>query len=187
MTATELLDHLQTGRLSICSATTDHLVDLMKIFGDPEVTRFVPYKTWLSTDDAHAWLERVHALERAGSARQLVLVDRSSGRVLGTFQLFKYEQASQRIEIGYALARSAWGKGLMGEALTAVSHHLFAMREVRRIEAEVRSANVASCRLLEASGFKREGTARLRYTCKGETYDTHLYGLLSCDRHLFRA
>jgi RimJ/RimL family protein N-acetyltransferase len=52
---------------------------------------------------------------------------------------------------------------------------------LRRIEAEVNTANAASNALLGRVGFALEGTLRQRWTAKGATYDTHLHGCLLQD------
>ena len=66
----------------------------------------------------------------------------------------------------------------MREAVRAACDHAYAAMAIRRIEAEVNTANSASCGLLSTLGFRLEGTLRQRWTAKGVTYDTHLYGLL---------
>jgi RimJ/RimL family protein N-acetyltransferase len=66
----------------------------------------------------------------------------------------------------------------MREAVSATCDHAFAEMGIRRIEAEVNPSNAASCRLLSRIGFALEGTLRQRWTAKGLTYDTRIYGLL---------
>lgn len=172
---------IDAPRLTLVPVAAAHLDDLMAMNGDEAVTRFVPYKTWTSRRDAEEWLARTGRLVAAGGARQLVLLRKEDGRAVGSLLLFKYEAASARIELGYALGRAHWGQGLMMEAVTAACTHAFAAMGIRRIEAEVNPANVASCRLLTRAGFTHEGTARQRWTTKGATYDTNLYGLLAQD------
>jgi RimJ/RimL family protein N-acetyltransferase len=67
----------------------------------------------------------------------------------------------------------------MHEAAAAACAHAFGPLGQRRIEAEVDPDNRASCRLLEALGFRAEGRLRQRWTAKGRTYDTTMYGLLA--------
>ncbi|MEO6409205.1 MAG: GNAT family N-acetyltransferase [Burkholderiaceae bacterium] len=153
--------------------------DLLLANGDDEVTRFLPYASWRSVDDGMAWLERMQKLESAGTGTQLVVVERASGKAIGTCLLFRYEEASARAELGYVLARRCWGRGYLLEALSALISQLFGSRALRRLEAEVNPDNVASCRLLEHLGFQNEGLLRQRWTGKGASYDTRFYGLLA--------
>lgn len=158
------------------------LPDLLEISGDPEVTRFLPYETWQSLQDAAAWLARMEAMAAAGTGQVLVLVRRSDAKVLGNLLLFKYDEASRRVELGYVLGRAHWGAGLMREAITAACCFAFDNLGIRRIEAEVNPENAASCSLLLRVGFTFEGTLRKRWVAKGSAYDTHIYGWLAEDR-----
>jgi RimJ/RimL family protein N-acetyltransferase len=161
--------------------TGEHLADLLAMNSDDQVTAFVPYTTWTSLDDGVAWLARVSAHVDSGTAEQLVLQRKADGKVIGTLLLFKHDEGSRRIELGYALARACWGQGYMREAVLAACEHAFSALGIRRIEAEVNPANTASCRLLANAGFQLEGRLRQRWTGKGVTYDTNLYGLLAGD------
>jgi RimJ/RimL family protein N-acetyltransferase len=141
----------------------------------------VPYKTWTSAEDAQAWLARMKTLCESGTAQQLVLLRRTDGKVVGTLLVFKYDEGSSRVEIGYVLGRPYWGQGFMQEALKAFCDHAFGAMGLRRLEAEVNPTNLASCKLLATTGFRHEGTLRKRWTAKGETYDVNAYGLLADD------
>lgn len=173
------IEAIETARLRLLPVAAEHLRDLLAVNGDEAVTRFLPYATWAGPADAEAWLARMQALMDGGSARQLVLQQRSDGRTIGTLLLFKHDEASRRLELGYALGRAHWGQGLMREAGAAACAHAFGPLGQRRIEAEVDPGNQASARLLEALGFRREGLLRQRWTAKGRTYDTAFYGLLA--------
>jgi RimJ/RimL family protein N-acetyltransferase len=172
---------LETHRLRIRAVADFDLQDLMSVNGDPEVTKFLPYATWASIEDAVAWLNRMKALQTSGSGVQLVVQDKGSNLVVGTVLLFKLDDASSRVEIGYVLGRHNWGRGLMKEALSAVIGHCFAVAGLRRIEAEVNPDNIASNKLLLALRFALEGRARKRWVAKGAAYDTNLYGLLASE------
>ncbi|WP_427912945.1 GNAT family N-acetyltransferase [Ramlibacter sp. MMS24-I3-19] len=172
---------IDTPRLQLVPVHDRHLPDLLAVNGNDEVTRFVPYATWTSLDDARAWLERTQKHVEAGGSRQLVLQRRADGRAIGTLLLFKHDEASRRLELGYALGRADWGRGYMREAVDAACRHAFEVLGIRRLEAEVNPANVLSCRLLESQGFRLEGTLRQRWTAKATTYDSRIYGLLHDD------
>jgi [ribosomal protein S5]-alanine N-acetyltransferase len=60
------------------------------------------------------------------------------------------------VDIGYVLAKSAWGHGLMPEAIEAVVDGLLASPSIDRVQATCDVDNKASRRALEKSGFKQE-------------------------------
>lgn len=172
---------LDTPRLTLRPVAAADLPDLLEVNGDPQVTRFLPYATWQSLQDGQAWFERMAALGASGTGRQLVVVRRADAKVIGTLLLFKFDDGSKRVELGYVLGRSHWGQGLMREAVVAACSHAFAGLGIRRIEAEVNPDNAASCALLARVGFVLEGTLRKRWMAKGVAYDTHIYGCLAED------
>jgi RimJ/RimL family protein N-acetyltransferase len=170
---------LETPRLRVRPVAESDLASLMDVNGDDQVTRFLPYATWRSMEDAHAWYKRIAGLQEAGSAIQLVAVDKASAAAIATCLLFQFEPKSERAELGYVLGRAHWGKGLMREALTAVLDHAFGPMRVRRLEAHVDPRNEASRGLAKRLGFTREGLLRERWVDKGEPTDIEVYGLLS--------
>jgi ribosomal-protein-alanine N-acetyltransferase len=182
-----LLTPFDSPRLTIRPVRADDLTELHEVNGDARVTAFLPYPTWQSADDGRAWLARMEALASAGTGRQFVLARQSDGKVIGTLLLFRYDEPSRRVELGYALGHAHWGRGYMREAVEAVCGEAFDRESVRRIEAEVNPANVASSRLLIACGFVVEGRLRQRWVAHGVPYDTDLYGCLADDWRHHRA
>jgi ribosomal-protein-alanine N-acetyltransferase len=175
------LPPIQTARLLIRTVQASDLPDLLTVNGDDAVTQHLPYATWQSLEDGQAWLQRMQTLSQTGTAQQCVLHHRGMNQVVGTLLLFKHDEASARLEVGYVLGRACWGQGLMHEALRAVLQHALTQAGIRRVEAEVNPDNAPSCRLLQRLGFVLEGRARQRWTAKGHTYDTLLFGLLASD------
>lgn len=169
---------LETPRLLLRLVTPADLPGLMQVNGDDAVTRFLPYATWTSAADGEAWLQRMANIQATGTALQFVVVERRSGLPIGTCLLFRYDEGSARAELGYVLGRAHWGSGCMHEALAALIDAAFGTLALRRLEAEVDPRNVASARLLQRLGFRREGLLRQRWVTKGEAKDVEAYGLL---------
>jgi ribosomal-protein-alanine N-acetyltransferase len=61
------------------------------------------------------------------------------------------------VDIGYVLARAHWNKGLMPEAIQALSVAALGHPDTFRVQASCDTENVQSQRALEKSGFSREG------------------------------
>jgi RimJ/RimL family protein N-acetyltransferase len=170
---------IHSARVSVRPVSFADLGDLMAVNGDDEVTRYLPYSSWRSADDAGAWLNRMDGLVEAGGAAQLVMEHRPSRKVIGTVLLFKYDEPSARIELGYVLGREWWRQGLATEAIGATCGHAFRELGIRRIEAEVNPANAASNALLRKLGFVLEGVLRQRWSGRQGTYDSNYYGCLA--------
>ncbi len=169
---------ITTARLTIRIVEAADLPGLLTVNGDDLVTRHLPYPSWQTLADGDAWLARMRTLRDAGGALQFVICDTASGQVLGSCLLFRFDEGSARVELGYVLGRAHWGQGVMFEALQALLGQAFGSLGLRRIEAEVNPANIASARLLERLGFACEGLLRKRWVAKGATCDVNFYGLL---------
>jgi len=63
-------------------------------------------------------------------------------------------------EIGYWLGEEYWNRGIVTEAVHAVTRYAFTSLEMMRLQAEVFEWNTASMRVLEKAGFTREGVLR---------------------------
>jgi [ribosomal protein S5]-alanine N-acetyltransferase len=173
--------NLAAERVVVRAVTEADLADLREVNSDDEVTRFLPYSSWRTAEDAPAWLARMRALRANGSGEQLAIERASDRKVIGTVLVFKHDEASARVEIGYVLGRSYWHRGYATEALRVVCEHCFSAMGLRRIEAEVHPDNSASNKLLLALGFTHEGLLRKRWVTRGAAYDTNFYGCLAED------
>lgn len=169
---------VSSPRITLREVCESDLPELFAINGDPEVTQFLPYATWTTDADARAWLDRMCTLAAGGGARQLVIASNHDGKVIGTVLLFRYDEGSNRAELGYAVGRAYWRQGFATEALRTLLDHAFGVMGIRRVEAEVDPANEASNAVLRKLGFTHEGHLRDRWVAKGRTYGVNVYGLL---------
>ena len=87
-------------------------------------------------------------------------------------------EAHQRAELGYALARVHWDKGLMPEAAKAVLDYGFVEHGLAKIYAMADLRNIRSYRVMEKLGMTREGVLRNHSVKRGELRDDVVYGLL---------
>jgi len=81
-------------------------------------------------------------------------------------------------EIGYWLGKRFWGRGIMTEAVIAVTELGFASFDLCRIYACVFAWNPASARVLEKAGYQLEGRLRRSVTKAGHTIDQLLYAVI---------
>lgn len=133
----------------------------------------IPYP--YAESDAEFWLNRAmtQTLENDG-VRNWSVRDQT-GSLIGSIG-FKGYVADQRAEVGYWLARSYWGRGLMPRILRRFSEYAFGDCGLRKLHARVIDGNAQSERVLQKAGFQKEGTLRDHEFRDGIGYDLHLYG-----------
>jgi RimJ/RimL family protein N-acetyltransferase len=132
--------------------------------------------------EARALREDLERSRAAGTRFQWGVARRDDDRVVGTLTVFHVDEQHRRAEIGYVLARAAWGHGFAGEAVSRLLDHLFEDHHLYRVEADVDPRNTRSLAVLERLGFLREGVQRGRYHVAGEVQDSVLLGLLGHER-----
>ena len=85
-------------------------------------------------------------------------------------------------ELGWALARKHWGKGLMTEAVEGVLGFCFGPLELEKVFARSDVRNVGSWRVMEKVGMTREALLRQhRLDRYGVAFDEAWYGILRTD------
>ena len=124
---------------------------------DPEVARYMTWRPHRSARNTQAFLRRLLAAGRRGTARPWVISARDDDRPFGVIEL---RLGGHRAELGYVLARPWWGHGLMTEAARAVVEWGLAQAEIYRVWAVTDVDNTASVRVLEKTGMTREGLLR---------------------------
>jgi [ribosomal protein S5]-alanine N-acetyltransferase len=110
-------------------------------------------------------------------------VFRASDRVLvGGLNLTNVRRgAASMASLGYWMGAPFAGRGVMGNAVRQVCRLAFDELDIRRIEAACLPENAASVRLLEKTGFAREGLAREYLAINGAWRDHLLYAKLAGD------
>ena len=106
-----------------------HILDLepmLQVFGDPEVMRFgngVQTKEWVQVW-LRTCLERYYQTWGFGP---YAVLEKQSQDVVGYCGLFYFPDINGKpeVEIGYRLARSAWGQGYATEAALSVRDYAF--------------------------------------------------------------
>lgn len=95
--------------------------------------------------------------------------------------LGSFDKDAKRAEIGYAISQEQWGKGYATEATKQILSYGFKNLKLNRIEATITPGNDSSVKVLEKSGFEREGLVRQRDLLKGKLVDGIIMGLLASE------
>jgi RimJ/RimL family protein N-acetyltransferase len=106
-------------------------------------------------------------------------IEKKDGTKIGFItHFYVLHVAGKQLEIGYSLAPNERGKGYCTEAVNLMVDYLFLSKESIRIQAQTDAKNVASQRVLEKAGFKKEGMLRKNFFMRGNWTDTLLYSIL---------
>lgn len=99
----------------------------------------------------------------------------------GTVGFNRHDETLASAEMGYWIRSDLAGRGYVTEAGSAALEYVFDELGLHRVELHAAPANVASVRVAEKLGFRREGM--LRDAARGVRgwHDVYVYGLLSSD------
>jgi ribosomal-protein-alanine N-acetyltransferase len=137
-----------------------HILDiepLYRVFGDADVMRYgygVQTKEWVK-DWLHSCFEQYYQTWGFGP---YAVIERDSQSVIGYCGLFFFPDVNGQpeIEIGYRLAKSAWGQGYATEAARSIRDFAFVTLGIKRLIAMIDPSNVVSIRVAEKIGMHYE-------------------------------
>jgi len=169
---------LDTARFLLRPFTLADADDVTRIVSDRELAATTlniphPYEPGM----AAAWI----ATHADGLHRQSPVVfavtRRDGDELVGAIGL-SLEAEHHRAELGYWVARAAWGQGVCTEAARAVLQYGFGVLGLERIFAHHFAGNPASGRVMQKLGMRHEGTLRGHIEKWGRREDVECYGIL---------
>lgn len=144
---------LRTPRLRLRALALADAPEMFRHECDPRVTRYFGRAPVASLAAMEAKIAGIAADVAAGKVINWVLADAATGELIGSACLWHWDPSRGCAELGYWLAPSRWGRGLVGEALVPVLEFGFARMALACVEARVDPDNVASVRVLIRLGF----------------------------------
>jgi len=158
--------------LNLKTFTSADIDDFMEWGTDDEVTKYMMWNSYASRQAAvdffknvvenHPWFKAV-CLEK---------------KVIGSITFDKGKGAhSCKAELGYVISRKYWNNGFATKAINLAIQKGFEDLDIQRIEAFVDPANIASQRVLEKTGFVKEGLLKNYIMQKGFLKDRIVYAI----------
>jgi RimJ/RimL family protein N-acetyltransferase len=151
-------DPLLTPRLRMRPWETNDLDAVRALFSDPEVGRFVGVRNTAEAAQELIANHRAHQAEHGFS--QWAVEDRWTGALVGEVGLQLVERTGPEVEIGWVIAKPAWGRGYATEAAREWIRVGFETLGLDEIIAVVRRENAASHAVARRLGMKPAGTRR---------------------------
>ncbi len=154
----------------------EDLRELYRLFNDPA--------SWGEFEEFHPvdWFTFEKRQKEAGATpdRTLFLIEKKESKeVLGVIFQRITNPTMKNTEIGYAILSSKERrKGFASESTRLIVDYLFLSKNIERIEAYTDLRNIASHRVLEKCGFKREGTMRKARYVAGAFRDYYIWSIL---------
>ena len=100
------------------------------------------------------FLQRANENWRNGTDFTYSIIHNDTEQVIGMISM---RQHGHIMDMGYVLARSYWGQGIMTEALTILAEWCLDQPEIWRVEAYCDVEHKASARAMAKAGMREEG------------------------------
>lgn len=125
-------------------------------------------------------IRRYEADIRADLAHPFLILRETDGSMLGGLTLGLIRRGvAQACSLGYWIGAPHAGQGWMSRAVPVALRFAFEGLGLRRVEAASMPENLASQRVLEKAGFRREGFAREYLCIAGQWRDHVLFAILA--------
>jgi ribosomal-protein-alanine N-acetyltransferase len=130
---------------------------MLRVYGDPEVMRFIPGGALSDEAAVRTLLERYADAQGRQGFSSWAVVEQETGQLIGDAGFGIFEPTGD-VELGYTLAREHWGQGYASEAARACLGAGLEELAVPRIIAVVDAENDASLRVPEKIGMQKVET-----------------------------
>ena len=159
-----------------------HAEDLLSVYG-PDTPREM--WTYLFQEPVEDMKELVNLLNQMLARKDrffYAILDRETGKSLGTFSLMRIDQNNRVIEVGTVIfSPELRGTRIGTEAQYLLARYVFEELNYRRYEWKCDALNLPSRRAAERLGFVYEGTFRQAVIYKGRTRDTDWLSMIDKD------
>jgi [ribosomal protein S5]-alanine N-acetyltransferase len=176
---------LETLRLVLTPIARCDLDDIVRLYSDPEVVRFIGDGASAGREASEAWLERALAHWQDHGFGTWCVRLRSTHGFMGRVGLTVQEfEGGCEMEVGYMLAAMYWRQGYATEAATAVRNHAVHILGLHRLVALIDADNEASRRVAIKLGMAYERKVRFGSRWRELGMMTDLYALDAGVGHL---
>ncbi len=174
---------LNSPRLTFKEINRDALQQVHALHSLPETDRFntlgLPGSITVTENIVNRWLEAASVNPREQYV--FTVLQKDTGLFTGVCGIKMGKINYRSAELWYKLHPEFWNKGYATEAVKTLLDFCFSDLGLHRVEAGCAVENLASVKVLEKSGFTREGRKRKILPIRGEWVDNYFYAILKED------
>ena len=173
---------IETKRLILRHFTKSDFEQLHAFASDSEN---VQYMDWgpNSENDTNSFLRDVQTTYQATprKAYEFAVILKSTNQLIGSCGIRIQSSINHHGDFGYILSKAYWNQGLGKELAAELVRFGFSDLKLHRIWATCAPDNIASQKVLERIGLKKEGHLRQNIFHRGQWRDSCLYSILEVD------
>lgn len=149
------------------------------------INELMPWMFWCHADitlrEITEWIESRPQVWEADTGYHFAIIDSEHRSFIGNCGLDNIDLQNRVAELGYWVRTSRAHQGIATCASKLVLDFAFRFLKFQRIEIIIAAKNVASQRVAERLGAKREGLLRRRLNVRNTIYDAYLFSIILDD------
>jgi len=171
---------LDTNRLKLRPFQDSDCHPFAAYRSDPLVAKYQGWEAPYTLEQAAAFIETIKnkTPTALGEWYQLAIEIKANRQMIGDCAFYLLAEDSRQAEIGFTLARAYQGQGYAHEAVGRLLDYLFKELDLYRVRANCDVENLASSKLLERLGLRREAHFVENLWFKGRWSSEYWYGIL---------
>jgi RimJ/RimL family protein N-acetyltransferase len=164
---------LQGRHVRLEPLTPEHAAGLAEVGLDEDLWKWIPTPV-CTPEEMSAYVQNALQDQAAGTALPFALIEKSSGRAVGSTRYANIERVHHRLEIGWTWVARPWQRTAINtEAKYLLLRHAFETLKCMRVELKTDSLNERSRAAILRLGATQEGifrnhmmtaTGRIRHT-----------------------
>ncbi|MBW4564568.1 MAG: GNAT family N-acetyltransferase [Mojavia pulchra JT2-VF2] len=178
-----MIIRLLKNSFSLSNLQATDAIAYVEHLNDPMIhktTENIPYP--YTKEHALHWIQRHTDITNQYGKPHVLAIRNPQAQLIGSIGIGEMDGRHPHVaELGYWLASSYWGQGIMTRAVKVFIDYAFTELGLLRLWTRVFEFNLRSRRVLEKNGFLLEGIQRQHLYRDGKLIDDYLYGLLKAD------
>ena len=147
---------------------------------DPTVVQYMPFgPTSEEQTREHLSPCLATAAEQPRRIYDMAVMVRAEERLIGTATIALHPHERRHAAFSYLIHQAYWGNGYATEAMRTLIDFGFTVLGLHRLEDTCDTRNLASARVMEKLGMRREGHLRETIWKDGHWYDEYIYAVLA--------
>lgn len=168
--------NIETQRTLIRPFISTDMKDIFNIYRSVDTCKYLLHEPWTEDNVEEEFAIKLKE-KNLDEHSKLSLACVAEGGVIGDISIW-YTGMKDTVEIGYVFNPQYSGKGYAFESVQSVVNYLFENLKVHRIQANMDARNIASSKLCEKLGMRKEAHFIKDFWNKGEWTDSFVYGML---------
>ncbi len=151
---------LETRRLTLRKILPQDEDDMYAYSRDPETSKYLLWEPHSSRSYTRAHIRYLQDAYNRASFFDWALIEKESGKMIGTCGFTEIYEREKRAEVGYVIAPAFHRQGFAPEALAKVMEYGFLTLGLTKLSGRFMEDNEASRKILERFGFQDDTTKK---------------------------